>query len=100
MVTNAACKDINFEGKPGKYQIGVSWPVVVQILALALAVRPAWPQPPSDNPQPRWGQVRLDSSDRHLLAGFNCPWEVPSKVCREAKMDRAKAHYFLGKNAD
>jgi hypothetical protein len=45
--------------------------MLVQVLLFALTVKPGWPQQPSDNAQPEWGQVRLDSSDGHLVAEFN-----------------------------
>ena len=44
---------------------------LLQVLALALAVRPAWSKPPTDTAQPRWGQMRLDSSDSRLRAAFD-----------------------------
>lgn len=49
----------------------VIWPLAVQVLAFVLAVRPACPQQQSNNTAQKWGQVRLDSSDHRLLAGFN-----------------------------
>lgn len=96
MVTIAACKDIDLEGKPGKYQIGVSWPVVVQILALALAVR--------------WRQVksglcgsRTKTSEFNVSAGgfplFMGGAEQSVPVGENGPI-RAEVHYFLGKNAD